>query len=812
MEVASSWRRKFPHPPNDDDLDGLLGSNSDEEEQEEGKKRGGEDDVCENSIRSDMSTSSRSTTSSRRPMTISTLQRFVFQAVDDVKSNLPEHPWHKALRFVSFDLPLQRVHVLEWIDTLVKKGELYEQEAELKAAIRRRRSEGDVNDTATINEEDVLTPEELKKLVAIRRSVRSQDIVIRAQVLASLPPSAQGSAQTVAFLDSMLMPLREYFVASLVCSLLSQVSSSPLPTTTSNDNNGNNNSTTTTNITHAATSRRGSSASCSFSHAKIDSMAGSMRENDMIAPPTDSLHHHEPPQDYECAFSPPSNNNNSTSTTNPNNSNNSGTGGSHSALEASAISSSTSESLPQKKRVPTTFACHHHAALHAKDLATVHHIDSLTPTNPVGLYQFVHAAVGGNADNIIIGDGLGTPGTVKRIQPGTTSMADIAGTTTPGRLITMLKRATNKSKGAVPTSAAAPSSGLGKGGSDAASTGGIPFQSRYAQYHLIYLDDSMDWDDTTFIAAMMPLAESGLAHAQYDMGMCFLSLRETDEACSWLERACKYGHSKAALTLARLHLSMAFEADTIVDKNPSDKSQEVLDAAKVPKKDTNTTSAASLAQIAPNAAASRNKLTINSGGAINGFAKMDRDTKIRQLTHFHVSKALLWLKKLSQCNWDADTVFKDIPDGEALKAMIERDATALIDARAKKEQDASRRWKLTLRISSSCVFAVALAFILAYLVGWLDGSFWDEYEGGGGERGLFSSFFPRYMYRSILDGIYGGQYATDPATGKRILLYSSGSSTSDSERERSPQHGYKKSKEPSHVRAHDEATHVRRHY
>lgn len=798
MEVASSWRRKFPHPPNDDDLDGLLGSNSDDEEEEEGgggKKGGG--DVCESSIRSDVSTSSRSTTGSRRPMTISSLQRFVFQAVDDVKSNLPEHPWHKALRFVSFDLPLQRAHVLEWIDMLVKKGELYDQEEELKAAIRRRRSESDDGDTTTpIKEEDVLSTEDLKKLSAIRQGVRAQDTAIRAQVLASLPPSAQGSPQTVAFLDSMLMPLREYFVASLVCSLLSQVSTSPLPTTTSVSNNKNSNA--------ASASRRGSSASCSLSHAQIDSMSGSMRENDMIAP-TSSLSAdqlHRPPQDFECAFSP-------SPTANNNNNNNS----SSVALEASSISSSTTDTI--RKRVPTTFACHHHAALHAKDLATVHHIDTLTPTNPVGLYQFVHAAVGGNADNIIIGDGLGTPGTVERIQPGTTSMADIAGTTTPGRLITMLKRATNKSK-AVPTTSA-PSSSLGKGAAPpaAVATGGsIPFQSRYAQYHLIYLDDSMDWDDTTFIAAMMPLAESGLAHAQYDMGMCFLSLRETDEACSWLERACKYGHSKAALTLARLHLSMAFEADTIVDKNPSDKSQEVLDAAKVPPKkkdDPTTTSGASLSQIAPNAAASRNKLTMNSGGAINGFAKMDRETKIRQLTHFHVSKALLWLKKLSQCNWDADTVFKDIPDGEALKAMIERDATALIDARAKKDQDISRRWRLSLRISSLCVFAVALAFILAYLVGWLDGSFWDEYEGGGGgsNRGLFDSFFPRYMYRSILDGIYGGQYAIDPATGKRILLYSSGG-TSDAER--SPQYGYKKSKEPSHVRAHDEATHVRRHY
>lgn len=81
--------------------------------------------------------------------------------------------------------------------------------------------------------------------------------------------------------------------------------------------------------------------------------------------------------------------------------------------------------------------------------------------------------------------------------------------------------------------------------------------TRYAQYHANYISSTDATDDAEWIAAMTPLAEAGLAHAQFDVGICHFALGNFKEGAAWLERCAKQQHTKAMLELGRYHFAEA---------------------------------------------------------------------------------------------------------------------------------------------------------------------------------------------------------------------------------------------------------------
>jgi hypothetical protein len=81
--------------------------------------------------------------------------------------------------------------------------------------------------------------------------------------------------------------------------------------------------------------------------------------------------------------------------------------------------------------------------------------------------------------------------------------------------------------------------------------------TRYAEYHLHYMTLPEGTDDREWLLRMQPLAESGLVHAQVDVGLCCIALGRIDEGRAWLERASKCNCVSAMLELGRHYFGEA---------------------------------------------------------------------------------------------------------------------------------------------------------------------------------------------------------------------------------------------------------------
>ena len=103
--------------------------------------------------------------------------------------------------------------------------------------------------------------------------------------------------------------------------------------------------------------------------------------------------------------------------------------------------------------------------------------------------------------------------------------------------------------------------------------------TRFAKYCLIYMTADPDSTDDAFAKKLKPLAEQGLAVAQYDYGVLLqnatkerrkrITQDSDDTGESWLLRAAALGHSKAMLSLAKLWLTRAMNAQRKTGKKTS---------------------------------------------------------------------------------------------------------------------------------------------------------------------------------------------------------------------------------------------------
>eukprot|EP00758_Cryptobia_borreli_P008476 Tbor_TRINITY_DN5392_c0_g2::TRINITY_DN5392_c0_g2_i1::g.4003::m.4003 len=280
-------------------------------------------------------------------------------------------------------------------------------------------------------------------------------------------------------------------------------------------------------------------------------------------------------------------------------------------LQSSLSSDETLPSITPPKGIfneARVYPRHIHAAQHAKDLAAVLFIESMIPHKVDMLYRYVlDDLLSGDASLLILGE-----------------MDVVSEKDSDGTITSMLKRKNTESIQSRVFNIA------------------IPNISNYAQYHLIYLDRGSDWDDVTFIKAMLHIAHEGLAFAQYDIGVCFIILNEVDVGMEWLEKAANCGHSKAMVHLARQHLTIFFDADKIINS------------------------------------ADETKLGINTG-SIKGYTALKTNEEKRYaLMKYHLKRCQEWLEKLSESNWDNETLTNDIPEGNLLKAVIEKNAIPLL--------------------------------------------------------------------------------------------------------------------------------------
>lgn len=179
--------------------------------------------------------------------------------------------------------------------------------------------------------------------------------------------------------------------------------------------------------------------------------------------------------------------------------------------------------------------------------------------------------------------------------------------------------------------------------------------TRFAEYHLFYMTSPDDATDAQWIDALTPFAKAGLAHAQFDVAQCCLTLRREHEALAWLERASKIGHSKAMLTLSRLHITKAFAAVKYAQE----------------------------------------------GGA----------QRVKRTTDDNTRAALKWLDALTDADWDDETP-ADIAEGKKLIEFLEREATAV--ERNNKSRNAEARAAALRRFLLWFFAAVVAALALWY--------------------------------------------------------------------------------------------------
>lgn len=190
--------------------------------------------------------------------------------------------------------------------------------------------------------------------------------------------------------------------------------------------------------------------------------------------------------------------------------------------------------------------------------------------------------------------------------------------------------------------------------------------ARYAEYHLLYLNSTDEDSDELWVARMRPLAEAGLAHAQFDLGLCLLAQKRHEEGCMWLERAANLGHTKAMSELGRYYFGEA------MGWNPT-----AVDGMKLRKK--------------------------------QGTSSQEKASKIRQ----DVKSAMKWLETLIDAElWDGETS-RDKKDAERMLKTIEADAKKLIEyERAKEIVLAKERKQRFAWILFYCVFGILVAWSL----------------------------------------------------------------------------------------------------
>ena len=182
---------------------------------------------------------------------------------------------------------------------------------------------------------------------------------------------------------------------------------------------------------------------------------------------------------------------------------------------------------------PPRFAATRHAAEHCTDLGEAYFIDSLVPHKGDLLAQFVRRRTADAEAQAARREEKRRRETSKRKQSGGNGGREVD--------------EEGASAADTSSSTAAPSSPT--------------ICTRYASYHLAYFKSSDAWDDATFIRHLMPLAQRGLAHAAFDVGTCFLALRDRREGAAWLKRAAACGHTRAMVALAQIHLGASFESD-----------------------------------------------------------------------------------------------------------------------------------------------------------------------------------------------------------------------------------------------------------
>jgi hypothetical protein len=195
--------------------------------------------------------------------------------------------------------------------------------------------------------------------------------------------------------------------------------------------------------------------------------------------------------------------------------------------------------------------------------------------------------------------------------------------------------------------------------------------TRYAQYNLIYMTAEDNVTDEAWLALMQPLAEAGLAHAQYDVGLCCLSGDREKEGVVWLERAAKLGHTRAMLELAKYHFA---------------------DALRWTK-----------------SAAARSKKADNKKG--NSAPTALSREELRQRT----SAAMKWLDTLLDCEWDHETA-RDKEEARKLLTSLSADAKRYKDFETIRKQELALEQRGVVGFLRRAVSAALRIFTLRSMI------------------------------------------------------------------------------------------------
>lgn len=227
----------------------------------------------------------------------------------------------------------------------------------------------------------------------------------------------------------------------------------------------------------------------------------------------------------------------------------------------------------------------------------------------------------------------------------------------------------------------------------------------YALYHLIYLDSTEHTTDAEWISLMQPLASSGLAHAQLDVGLCHLANKEPEKGAPWLERAAKLGHTTAMLELGKFYFAEAMDWNAKGGLSGTVPSNVTISPAVMMLR-VREAKGKALTEKAAAAKANRGEAERTSSSVSTNIVGSD----VAML----VKEALKWLEELQDApTWDGDT-----PRAKAQGLRILKEIEA--DAKKRKEFETAREVILKMekqeRRNKWLTVGAIVVLVLSYVI------------------------------------------------------------------------------------------------